>query len=157
MINKLQVVIVLILIPLGGLYLYAKNQNIPMREVFSPGTPYVHIDEIPMPVEIVDSPLERERGLSGRDEIGTNGMLFVFDESDYHGIWMKDMRFSIDIIWIDEKSKVIAIDQGVRPDTYPRTFRPPTPVRYVIETAENYTSTFGITVGDEVRLPVRLR
>ncbi len=157
MLHRLQVGIVILLIPIGALYLYAESQNIPFLEIFSPGTPVVHIDEIPMTVEIVDSPLEREKGLSQRDKIGANGMLFVFEEDDYHGIWMKDMRFSIDIIWINKDLKVVGIDRAVSPDTYPRTYRPSEPVRYIIETSENYTDTFSINIGDSVRLPVQMR
>jgi uncharacterized membrane protein (UPF0127 family) len=154
--HKLQVTILLLLVPVGGLYLYAKNQNIPFRDIFAPGTPVVHVGEIPMTVEIVSSDSERAKGLSGRTEMKTAGMLFVFETSERHGIWMKDMLFPIDIIWIDESLTVVAIDQGVRPDTYPKTFRPPVPVRYAIETEERYADTFGIVVGDKVRLPLRI-
>jgi uncharacterized protein len=156
MIHKLQVAAVFVLIPIVGLFLYAKNENIAMRDIFTVSTPIVHIGEIPISVEIANTPEKRTKGLSGRDEIGANGMLFIFDTIDRHGIWMKDMNFSIDIIWIDENLRVVAIDRAVRPDTYPRTFRSPTPVRYVIETVENYTDMFGISVGDEVRLPLSL-
>ncbi len=156
MIHKLQVLILFLLVPFLGLYLFAKSEGIPMREIFSPGTPVAHVGEIPITVEIVDSVSERTRGLSGRTEMKTAGMLFVFDESDYHGIWMKDMYFPIDIIWIDESLTVVGIERGVRPDSYPKTFRPPVPVRYAIETEDRYTETFGIGVGAKVRLPLRV-
>jgi uncharacterized protein len=157
MMHKLQVAILFLLVPFLGLYLFAKSEGIPMREIFSPGTPIAHVGEIPIPVEIADSGPERTKGLSGKTEMKVPGMLFVFDTADYHGIWMKNMNFPIDIIWIDEKLTVVAIDRGVRPDTYPKTFRPPVPVRYVIETEENFTDTFGIGVGASVRLPLRVR
>ena len=31
-------------------------------------------------------------------------MLFVFDHNDHHKMWMKDMKFSVDMIWINDKS-----------------------------------------------------
>lgn len=51
--------------------------------------------------EVARTPEAQIRGLSGRDALAPGtGMLFVFDMLDQHHIWMKDMRFSIDIIWI---------------------------------------------------------
>lgn len=60
-------------------------------------------------LEITQTARDRERGLSGRDAIGkADGMLFVFPETDRHGIWMKDMRFAIDIIWVAD-GKIVDI------------------------------------------------
>ena len=86
----------------------------------------------------------------------TDGMLFVFATNERHGLWMKDMLFAIDIIWIDESLTVVGIERGVSPDTYPRTFRPPVPVRYAIETSSGYTDFYGISVGKKVRLPLEV-
>jgi uncharacterized protein len=156
MIHRIQVLILFLLIPLGGLYLYAESQNIPFREIFSPGVPVAHIGEIPITVEIVATEEARSQGLSGRTEMTTSGMLFVFDTNDYHGIWMKDMLFPIDIIWIDENLTVVGIESSVQPNSYPKTFRPSVPVRYAIETEDRYTETFLIRVGDKVRLPIAI-
>lgn len=153
MIHKFQILLLIIVIPILGFYAYAKNEGITISEIFTPGSHMVHIGGIPLSVVIADTEESRIQGLSGRKEIGATGMLFVFDEVDYHGIWMKDMFFPIDLIWIDENLTVIGIEKGVRPDTYPRTFRPPLPAKYLIETTERYTETFGISVGDTVRLP----
>lgn len=60
-------------------------------------------------VEITQTARDRERGLSGRDTVGrADGMLFVFPEAGRHGIWMKEMRFDIDIIWVAE-GKIVDI------------------------------------------------
>ena len=80
-------------------------------------------------------------------------MLFVFDANDYHGIWMKDMRFPIDIIWIAEDKTIVEITRNVAPETYPTIFKPPRPVRYVIETNPYFAESFSINVGDTVELP----
>jgi uncharacterized membrane protein (UPF0127 family) len=134
-----------------------KNENISFKELFSSGPPVVYIKEIPMIVEIVDTDETRARGLSGRTEIKTPGMLFVFDTVDYHEMWMKEMLFPIDIIWVDTSLTVVGVERGVRPDTYPTTFRSPVPVKYAIETEDRYTEAFGISVGDTVRLPRSLK
>ncbi len=152
--NKIQIILIAIIIPIGALYLYASNQGVSIQKLFRDETPILRIGEIPIRVEIADSSEELIKGLSGRPDIGKmNGMLFIFPETAYHSIWMKDMNFPIDIIWISEDLKVINIERGVTPDTYPRSFRPKEPARYALETDIYYADTFGIEPGQLVKLP----
>ena len=73
--------------------------------------------------EIVDTEALREKGLSGRDSIGPkDSMVFVFDKQGNHCFWMKDMKFSIDIVWVDTSNKVTAMETFVSPTTYPKNF-----------------------------------
>lgn len=84
--------------------------------------------------ETVKTPVAREKGLSGRASLpGNRGMLFVFESSGNHCFWMKDTFFALDMIWLDEKKRVITIKEGVQPNTYPKDFCPNKPARYVIE------------------------
>ncbi|MEK7472289.1 MAG: DUF192 domain-containing protein [Patescibacteria group bacterium] len=97
--------------------------------------------------KVADDEAERTLGLSGRDGLdGNRAMLFIFDKPDIHSIWMKDMKFAIDIVWLDEDKKVVSIDAGVKPDTYPKKFKPDTPSKYVVEFAEGRASELGIKV-----------
>ena len=43
------------------------------------------------------------------------GMLFVFDNSGTHPMWMLNMQFHLDIIWFDENLHVTAIEKNVPP------------------------------------------
>ena len=152
--DKIQIILISILIPAGLIFWYTNTNHVTLREVFLPGVPIIHIGEIPVRVEIANTPEERESGLSERKALDkVNGLLFIFDEPGYHTMWMKDMRFPIDIIWIDEHLTVIAIDKNITPNTFPRTYRPPSPALYVLETNIHYADTFGIGVGNKVRLP----
>ena len=91
-------------------------------------------------VEIAQTPEQQRIGLSHRTKLAEgHGMLFIFNTDDTHSIWMKDMHFPIDIIWIDNTMKVIHIEQNIAPDTYPHSFTPPTPARYVLEVPAGYT------------------
>src|SRR4051812_48326835 len=55
-------------------------------------------------IEVADTPEARERGPSGRESLPQgSGVLFVFDAPATYGFWMKDMRFPIDIVWLDEE------------------------------------------------------
>jgi len=94
----------------------------------------ITVGGIPFSIEVVDTETTRMRGLSGREWLAENeGMLFVFQEPDFYGFWMKDMRFPIDIIWLDEDFGVIDIIESVSPETFPTIFYPPKPVRFVLE------------------------
>ena len=42
-------------------------------------------------------------------------MLFAFEAADFHGIWMKNCRFPIDILWLDEERKVVHVAESVPP------------------------------------------
>lgn len=152
--NTLQILLLAVVVPCGIVYWYLSMQGITIQSLLMPGTDVVRIGNSAHRVEVADSEEERVRGLSGRDDLkGVDGMLFVFPEADYHGIWMKDMKFPIDIIWISKDLKVISVDKRVSPDTYPRTFRPSAPAQYVLETKAEYTEAFDISPGDQVQIP----
>jgi len=77
----------------------------------------------------------REKGLAGTNQLSPGeALLMVFDyESDW-GIWMKDMKFPIDIIWLDETKKVVHIVKNASPEySTNKTFKPNKPAKYVIE------------------------
>lgn len=76
---------------------------------------------------------ERVQGLSGRESLPQKtGMLFVFDEGGQQCMWMKDMRFSIDMLWLNRKKEIIKIQDSAAPETYPDSFCAPD-TKYVIE------------------------
>ncbi|MBI2096057.1 MAG: DUF192 domain-containing protein [Candidatus Taylorbacteria bacterium] len=98
---------------------------------------------------IADTPEERARGLGGLEKLREGeAMLFVFDEPAYHSIWMKDMNFSIDIIWLDENYRVVDIKERVAPETYPKIFTPRDEASYVLETKAGLVPEEGIKAGD---------
>ncbi len=107
-----------------------------------------------MTFEIADTPLKQEQGLSGRAVIPDNyGMLFVFAEPDRYGFWMHEMLTSIDILWLADDGTILGLEENVSPDTYPESFYPPEPVRYVLETRAGYAGERGWSVGSVVDLP----
>lgn len=66
----------------------------------------------PLNVEVVDTPEKLTLGLSYRDEIGADGMLFVLSQRQHASFWMKGMRFNLDILWIDCLGGEPISDQG---------------------------------------------
>lgn len=107
----------------------------------------------PIKVEIVKEEKERIKGLSGRKNLGEKiGMLFVFPTSDFHGIWMKDMNFPIDIVWLDAGYFIVDYVENVSPDTYPETFRPNKKAIFVLELNSGFIKENFIKVGDQLTL-----
>jgi uncharacterized membrane protein (UPF0127 family) len=100
-------------------------------------------------VEIVDTPSGRELGLSHRESLESGqGMLFVFEKVGNYSFWMKDMNFSIDIVWIDENWRIVGVARDILPETYPASFRPPQPVRYVLEVPGGFFDAQNLSVGN---------
>jgi uncharacterized membrane protein (UPF0127 family) len=59
---------------------------------------------------------DRAMGLMFRPSLPLDrGMLFLFERPDFHGIWMKNCKFPIDILWLDEKRKVVHVEESVPP------------------------------------------
>lgn len=100
-------------------------------------------------LEVADTDAKRIAGLSGRANIGEHdGMLFIFPTSARHGIWMKDMHFAIDILWLNGDFRVVHTAARVGPETYPTVFRPARPARFVIELPAGTIDELRIERGD---------
>lgn len=103
-------------------------------------------------VEIADETSELIQGLSGRQELAkNNGLLFIFSSSDYWGIWMKDMKFPIDIVWIDNNGRVVDLKENVSPDSYPEVFKPIEKAKYVLEFNSGLVKELGIVKQTEIK------
>ena len=67
-------------------------------------------------VDVASSFFQKALGLMHRKAIGRNeGMLFIFNKDGKYDIWMPNMNFSIDIIWLDSKSRVLKIVENAEP------------------------------------------
>jgi uncharacterized membrane protein (UPF0127 family) len=95
---------------------------------------------------------EREKGLSGRKNLALNqGMLFVYQKPGTYCFWMKDMRFSIDMIWLGNSKQVLAVKPNVSPSTYPQSFCPVPNAKYVIELSAGQARAAGIAPGTVIK------
>ncbi len=64
-------------------------------------------------VEIANTMESTKQGLSGRDEIGSDGLLFVFPDSSLRTFWMVDMKFDLDFVWIDG-NEVVGFSKNIK-------------------------------------------
>lgn len=76
----------------------------------------------------------RTKGLSGTPTLSPDrALLMVFPSEGKWGIWMKDMNYPIDIVWLDQSKKVIYIVKNASPDDQTTVYQPKTPAKYVVE------------------------
>lgn len=101
-------------------------------------------------VLLAQTPAEQSRGLSGREGLDADmGMLFIYDRADRYTFWMPDMHFPIDIIWVDTDWRIVDIAARVLPESYPATFAPKAPGRYVLEVNAGNAAAWGWEVGTQ--------
>jgi uncharacterized membrane protein (UPF0127 family) len=65
---------------------------------------------------------------------------------------MKDMKFSIDIIWLDKDLQVVYFEENVSPDTYPNVFKPDKKAKYILEVNAHFVSKNHIKYGDQLSI-----
>lgn len=103
-------------------------------------------------VELADTDIKRELGLSGHAPLAENqGMLFIFEKSGIYPFWMKDMLFPIDIIWISDDFQVVYIEKNAQPSSYPKTFGPNENAKYVLEINAGFSEKNNLKIGDELK------
>lgn len=68
-------------------------------------------------VEVVASEDAKRRGLMYRDRLPPHrGMFFCYDdEPQRRSMWMPNMRFPLDIVWLDSSFKIVSIRYNVEP------------------------------------------
>lgn len=114
----------------------------------------IQIGKTDLRVELARTSAERSQGLSGRPVLPENeGMLFVFDEPGLYEFWMKEMKFPLDIVWIDEQKKVVDITSYVSQASFPERFTSRVPARYVLEANAGWAAEHGVKLGTAIELP----
>ena len=103
--------------------------------------------------ELVNTEADRQRGLMFREGINPDqGMLFVFEKEDIHAFWMKNMKFPIDILWLDKNKRIVHIEKNVPPcseepcPSYP----PGLPAVYVLELKAGSVQGHGLKIYDRI-------
>ncbi|MDE2018933.1 MAG: DUF192 domain-containing protein [Patescibacteria group bacterium] len=140
--------VVLVLLYLGYLFFFP-HVNPPLVQNA------VIIGDNTFDVEIASTTMEKTLGLSGRNGLGANqGMLFIFSDPGVQHFWMKDMKFSIDIIWISD-DRVAGFVQNAAPEPgVPlwnlQIYNSPDSVDKVLEVDAGTVAKDNIKIGDSV-------
>jgi uncharacterized membrane protein (UPF0127 family) len=65
-------------------------------------------------LQVATTPAQQRLGLGDRLRVpASSGMLFVFRSSGPRCLWMKGMRFALDMIWLSPADKVISLQEDV--------------------------------------------
>lgn len=106
-------------------------------------------------ISVMRTDEELQKGLSGTDSLPSGqAMVFAFANDAKWGIWMKDMKYPIDIVWLDSDRQVVHLVENAPPSSYPSTtFTPPVNSRYVIELPSGTIEKTGIAIGDPAGMP----
>ena len=117
----------------------------------------VQVGDAELRADVADDNAERALGLGGRARLGRDaGMYFVLTD-DAPRIWMKGMRFPLDLVWIYD-DRVVDITSRV-PDESPGTpeeqlpiYSPSEPANRLLEVNSGWAERNGVSAGDRVRL-----
>lgn len=124
-------------------------------QVIYPKTIPIFIGDTPVKASVADTLSSRMKGLSGTPFMPDDVVkLFAFGVPGPQSIWMKDMNYSIDVIWVAKEGEIVHIAEDVSPETYPKSFSSPIPAWFVIETNAGFVSKNSIVLGDEVVIPI---
>ena len=146
--KKISLILVLSILIIFFFFNIAKSLNI-----FSKVTPsnigHIEINGVGLSVYKVTSEKDQKKGLSGRESLRNDeGMFFIFPKIEEHLLWMKEMKFPIDMIWFDGDLNVIYVEKNVSPESYPSTFGPSEGSKYVLETNANFFEKNNLKIGD---------
>lgn len=117
------------------------------------GYTQVSVRDLKIDAKIVSKASDRKKGLSDIDSLPlSQGMLFVFENVGTYSFWMKDMKFAIDIIWLDENKKIVSIANYAYPEPGKKDdeltlYSPGSGAKYVLEINAGLATLNGLQIG----------
>lgn len=110
------------------------------------GSPIKTID-----IEIAETEEERARGLMFRRSMGYDrGMLFIFEEPDKDGFWMKNTPMPLDIVFVAPDSQIVSIAKRTTPFSE-ESIQPHALKQFVVEVRAGFADRFGLTDSTRIR------
>lgn len=100
--------------------------------------------------EVADSFVTRMQGLMHRESLGPNdGMLFIFDESSIHCMWMKNTLIALSVAYIADDGSIVNI-ADMQPQTE-ESHCARKPVRFALEMNRGWFVSKGLREGAKLR------
>lgn len=115
---------------------------------------YVIINNKKIDIEVVDTDELRYNGLSNRESLCKDcGMFFVWNNKQERTFVMRNMNFSLDMIFIDD-DKIVKISKNAFPEgsDYVMRYESGEPVNYVLEVNAGFCDEYDIEEGDNVEI-----
>ncbi len=105
---------------------------------------------------LVKTPKEQQVGLSEKTSLPQDeSMLFPFGNADYYNFWMKNMKFPIDIIYINKNHIVTIIDSAQPPKSAEESlpiYKSDEPADSVLEINAGLSKKYEFKKNDEVKV-----
>ena len=132
-----------IILVLGTVFILSRSIK-PLKKVCT--------KDICISAELATTDKARQKGLMFRKSMPQDrGMLFVFDKEAVYNFWMKNTRFPLDIIWIDQTKKIVDIYEYALPcKDVCKTIVPQAAALYVLEVNAGFTKRHGINISDSL-------
>lgn len=102
-------------------------------------------------IEIADDDYQTQTGMMYRKSMeDTQGMLFVFPDSEYRYFYMRNTEIPLDIIYIDENKTIVSIQKNAKP--FDETSLPSEgPAKYVLEINAGLSTDWNLKKGDKIQ------
>ncbi|WP_109299893.1 DUF192 domain-containing protein [Aquimarina sp. AU474] len=101
-------------------------------------------------IEIADDDYQIQTGLMYRKSMQSDrGMLFIFPNESPHSFYMKNTEFPLDIIFINEKYKVVSIQKNAQP-LDESSLPSEGPAKYVLEVNAKLSDSWNLKKGDSI-------
>jgi uncharacterized protein len=117
---------------------------------FDRGT--IKIGDSVINVEIAESDAERQRWLMFRNEEFplNSAMILVYPKSDLYALWLLNIQYNLDILWFNEKGKLVYYIEDAKPcenplDPHNCTFKTTIPAKYIVVSTEGFIKGNTIT------------
>jgi uncharacterized protein len=152
--KKILLILAILVVVILGLYFiqkYSKNGILPIGN----NIPTVTIGNNSFKVSIAASGKDQEIGLSETNSIAANqGMIFLFKVPGYYSFWMKNMKFPIDILYINNDTIVTIINDAKAPKNSAESltiYAPTQPADKVLEIQAGLSNKYHFKNGDKVK------
>lgn len=126
------------------------------NEVSYNNTTIVTINGRQLVADLAITPDQQILGLSVKDSLAEDeAMLFIFGSEGRQPFWMHNMKFPIDIMWIDSNQNIVHIEHSLppcEPGSACPSYSPDADSLYVLETVAGYAASHGIAVGTHVEI-----
>lgn len=107
-------------------------------------------------LEIAAKSMDRNKGLMYRDSMpADHGMIFIFAKPADQSFWMHNTRIPLDIVYLDERGKVVSIHR-MEPYVEQGTMSK-APAMYAVELNAGEARKAGVKEGDTLQVPERAR
>lgn len=152
--------IVLSLLIIGGFFMGCRDESKP-KEVTTAPVEFKKEGEVyltrpsgdtlkHLQIEIADDDYQRETGLMYRNNMNEEeAMLFVFENEQPRGFYMKNTLIPLDIIFLNSDNKIVSITKNAEPESL-ESIPSDGPAQYVLEVNAGLTERWNLQVGDSL-------